>query len=686
MGAIIGIALVLIFIALPFVTLAKVSGLAAEIRELKMLLGILIDSSAKTKAKAKVEAAPNGESTSEPVAKPLVPPHVPAVKKPNEQVQQEPEPVPAPMTEPIPEPLPEPEPLHEATLEPVEPEMSVFDIFWAKFEDWFCVRGDFAPKGTTREFAVATCWLTRVGAILLVGAIAYFLMLAIDKGWVGPAQRVYGMMAWGVIGTAFGTWLKLKSERYAILGEVCAAVGLVALYLSFGLGHRYFQPPVIASGYVAFAGLFATTIAAGALSVRLRSFMIAGLALVGGFLVPTICNFTDHDVQLHIYLLLLSLGAYSVACLRKWPLYSFAAIAVSLAFSQAECGSCDTCNVVMAYMFHALEFALTVPVAIRASVDESVRVENAKFQSFYWGAVALAGIFCLFKMDAMVSHHCTWQGASVLNHFGWSIALAVLAFFSRRRLWGGTPVLVVFSCACAAFALATACFDWWHLNDATGMLLFCLFAALLVELGARSEDRTLQVAAFLATVVMSFAGFFYFAINAENVGGGYAHDLVDRMQYLWPVPALVAFTGWRLGERAFWVGWLRVLAYRTAAVMSFVILTAESHFFGREFLPVLRGGFVTIVWAVVASALLAAGIVRRVKVARLMGLGVLALSVVKLLFADTASLATPGRVGVFAAVGALMIVGAFLYLKFKAVFEEAGAEARHPEVEEGGKE
>ena len=55
MGAIIGIALVLIFIAMPFVTLAKVSGLAAEIRELKMLLGILIDSSAKTKAKAKVE-------------------------------------------------------------------------------------------------------------------------------------------------------------------------------------------------------------------------------------------------------------------------------------------------------------------------------------------------------------------------------------------------------------------------------------------------------------------------------------------------------------------------------------------------------------------------------------------------------------------------------------------------------
>ena len=196
-----------------------------------------------------------------------------------------------------------------ASFEPVAPapedadggyEPTAMDIFWKKVEDWFCVRGDFTPKGVTREFAVATRWLTRVGALLLVGAVAYFLVLAIDKGWIGPVQRVFGMMFWGIIGSVFGTWLKLKSERYAILGEVCAAVGLVAVYLSFGLGHRYFSPPVISSGYVAFAGLFVATAAAGYLSVRLRSLMIAGLALVGGFLVPTICSFTSHDVQLHV--------------------------------------------------------------------------------------------------------------------------------------------------------------------------------------------------------------------------------------------------------------------------------------------------------------------------------------------------------------------------------------------------
>ena len=60
---------------------------------------------------------------------------------------------------------------------------------------------------------------------------------------------------------------------------------------------------------------------------------------------------------------------------------------------------------------------------------------------------------------------------------------------------------------------------------------------------------------------------------------------------------------------------------------------------------------------------------RRWKAIRLTGLGLLGLSVFKVLFIDTASLATPARVAVFAAVGVLMVAGAFLYLKFRSLFE-----------------
>ena len=434
--------------------------------------------------------------------------------------------------------MPTPNPL----LKPQASESTAVERFWEKVEDWLYVRGDFAPSGMTREFGVATRWLTRIGSVLIIGAIAYFLMLAIDKGWIGPTQRVYGMMTWGVIGTAYGTWLKLKSEKYAILGEVCAAVGLVAVYLSFGLGHRFFSPPVIASGYVAFAGLFAATIAAGVLSVRLRSLMIACLALAGGFLVPTICSFANHDVQLHIYLIVLSLGACAVAYFRNWPLFGFAAIALSavLSTTQAECR-------VLAYLFYAFEFVLVVVTAAWTSLRHVETVRR-----LCWGAVAFAGICSFGCASQLVSHggvSCC-SGAMMLHRLVWGCAFAALAVLSKRFAWGGMP---------GVFA---------------------------------------------------------------------------------------------------------------SSALTFLVITVASYHFGDEFLPSLRGGFVTIVWAVVASALLAAGIVRRSKAVRLSGLGILAASVVKLLLLDTSSLATPGRVGVFAAVGILLIAGAFLYLRFESRFEE----------------
>ncbi|MBQ6327744.1 MAG: hypothetical protein IJI35_01900, partial [Kiritimatiellae bacterium] len=109
--------------------------------------------------------------------------------------------LPPPKPAPVPMPAPKAKPPAAPVLKPALPagdgKPTAMDRFWEKVEDWFCVRGEFAPTGMSREFAVATRWLTRVGAVLLVGAIAYFLMLAIDKGWIGPAQRVYGMMAWG---------------------------------------------------------------------------------------------------------------------------------------------------------------------------------------------------------------------------------------------------------------------------------------------------------------------------------------------------------------------------------------------------------------------------------------------------------------------------------------------------------
>ena len=72
-----------------------------------------------------------------------------------------------------PEPVKPVEPLnHPTTQPPNHPtapyEPTAIDLFWMRVEDWLAVRGDFAPKGMTHEFAFATRWLIRIGVALIV--------------------------------------------------------------------------------------------------------------------------------------------------------------------------------------------------------------------------------------------------------------------------------------------------------------------------------------------------------------------------------------------------------------------------------------------------------------------------------------------------------------------------------------
>ena len=579
-----------------------------------------------------------------------------SIRKEVSAMQSVPNPEPEPVHDPVPREIEVPAPAPESR------EPDAMEGVWAKMKDWIFVRGEFAPKGMTREFAIATRWLTSIGSILLVGAIVYFLMLAIDKGWIEPASRVYGMMAWGVAGTACGAWLKPRSERYAILCDMCTAIGLVSLYLSLGLGHRFFDPPVIESAHAAFVGLLATTIAAGTLSVRLRSRTIAYLALAGGFLVPIICSFSNHYIQLYSYLFALSLGAISVAIMRGWTAYGFAAIMVALGMSCTGQGAAEA---VVQYVFIFVQFIQFMALCAVASE----RRANAN-RSPIWAAAALMSLVSFGYSSAVLGNHFGSNECQACHFLTWTVVFSSFAFASHSRNWGGTPVMIFFAFVSAVLAICTICIKCWKLDVATDVLVFSVFAAILVELGTRNREKSLQILSLVFAAALSLIGPYLYAINIHQYGHGYASGLVARIQCLWSVSALIWFAACRLVAPGMYLHEIRRHALAAAFGMVFLVLTFECHYFGQEFLPSLRGGFMTIAWAIVASLLLFIGIVCRKRWSRLAGLGILAASVAKLLLADTSSLATPVRIGVFAAVGVMLIVGAFLYLKFNSRFEE----------------
>ena len=545
-------------------------------------------------------------------------------------------------------------------------EPTAIDLFWMRIEDWLAVRGDFAPKGMTREFAFATRWLVRIGVTLIVGALIYFVKLSIDRGWMGPTGRVAATLFWGMVGCVGGSWL-VKKEKYSLIGHAIAALGVVALYLGFGLGHRFFDPPVIASPVFAFAALAGVTLFAGVMAVYLRSPHIAVMGLIGGYLVPVIAGRdSGFPLGLDLYLLVLNLGAFYVSRKRLWSALDFLASMLA---------------VVMCFIWSASH---------PNSGGQSAVLVNLAFLSVVH-ALYMTGVIVGAKTRGKVGNAVAWAGLCVnaVAYFAWLAAVFRESFSSR---YAG---LILLGLVAAYLAVATLAIrrGWADRATVNILLVFALvflaivplllfdhpwcivsWAALAVaasEAEARSGERILGVLSYLLLAVAALGGLFYYAPLAycerpvykltELTAAAYFKEFVLRLVRLWSLPVAAALIARRV----------KVGALAVAALMvAFLFFTGEARIFGYVFFPSLKTGTVSVAWLLAAFAGLWVGIVRRSRATRITALSLLGVSVVKVLLMDTAHLATPARVALFALAGVLLIVGAFLYMKFKERFED----------------
>src|SRR5271169_2003213 len=172
------------------------------------------------------------------------------------------------------------------------------------------------PSSADLEALIGGRWFNRIGIVALLFAVSYFLKLAFDNNWVGPAGRVAIGILLGLLMLPWSDWL--LAHDYIYFSEGIAGLGEAMLFVSVWAGCQYYT---LFSREIGFVALVIVTAIMAYLALRRNSERIAFLSLLGGLLTPALMSTgRNEQVVLFSYLLVLGAAALFISWREDWQI------------------------------------------------------------------------------------------------------------------------------------------------------------------------------------------------------------------------------------------------------------------------------------------------------------------------------------------------------------------------------
>jgi uncharacterized membrane protein len=514
------------------------------------------------------------------------------------------------------------------------------------------------PKAeVSLETRIGGQWLNRVGIVAVLVGLSYFLKLAFENNWIGPATRV-------AIGIAAGIALILWSERFrargfAVFAYSMKAIGIGALYLSLWAGFQFYHLLPVT---VAFFAMMLVTASSAAMSLRQDSELLAAFALAGGFLTPVLVSTNqNHEVALFSYVALLDLGTVWVVAIRGWQRLLFGSfVGTTLLFAAWASSYYDESQLVTTLAFASFFFLLYAgaPFLGRAPGSER-RYPNV--------LVALA----LLNASAYFAASYLMLDERYRLELAWlTVAVAVLFFVLTRALQAREgsahplfgPLYLALGVGFLTIAVPLKLESHWNTLGwlvEGGALFWAAHRSTLMLL------RILGVGAFLLGVVRLIA--------VDSFGHQPLLMNARFGLYLVAIGALAllaCFPSHASGEAdRFWIGAafvginiLALLALHFEVVGYFQPRLAEAYTgHERRSIVTVRDFAYSAVWMAYGSSLMLVGFWRRSAFVRWQAIVLLAMTVLKVFLVDISTLERGYRIAAFIVLGAILLAVSFFY-------------------------
>lgn len=160
----------------------------------------------------------------------------------------------------------------------------------------------------------------KIGILIFVIGVGFFVKYAIDKNWINETFRT-------VLGFLTGAVLLAVAERlqkkYRTFSSLLAGGAFAVFYLTVAIAFHYYH---IFSQTMAFIILIGVTVFMSVLSVVYNRRELAIISLVGGFLAPFIVSSGEGSyLVLFTYVSILNLGMFGLSIYKKCelPMISF---------------------------------------------------------------------------------------------------------------------------------------------------------------------------------------------------------------------------------------------------------------------------------------------------------------------------------------------------------------------------